>query len=57
MKIGHVVASAIVVSQLPDTPCVWNCILTIGSVCAVRERVLLEGTRLFQNLTVDDILE
>ena len=55
MKISHVVASAIVVSQLPDTPCVWNCIVTIGGVCAVREHVLSQWNVL--NITVDDIVE
>lgn len=57
MRIAHVVASALVVSQLPDTPCVWNCILAIGGVCVVRERVIVEAERLFANLTTDDVLE
>lgn len=57
MRIAHVVASALVVSRFPDTPCVWNCILTIGGVCVVRERVIVEAERLFANLTTDDLWE
>jgi hypothetical protein len=55
MKLSHLIASAVVISQLPGSPGVVNC--AADAVCVVRERVLVEGKRLFQNLTLDDILE
>lgn len=57
MKLSHLIASAVIVSQMPDSPGFVNCVATIGVVCVARERVLIEGRRLFQNLTLDDLLE
>jgi hypothetical protein len=57
MKLSHLIASAVIVLQLPEDPGFVNCVSTLGVVCVVRERVLIEGKRLFQNLTLDDLLE
>lgn len=57
MKLSHLVASAVFVSQLPDSPGFVNSFAMIGVACVARERVLIEGRRLFQNLTLDDLLE
>lgn len=57
MKLSHLIASAVVVSYLPDSPGFVNCFAMIGVVCVAREHVFNEGRRLFQNLTLDDLLE
>lgn len=57
MKLSHLIASAVIVSQLPDSPGFVNCVATIGVVCVARERVIVEAERLFANLTTDDLWE
>lgn len=57
MKLPHIIAGAVIVSQCPDSPQFVGCCVTIGAVCVVRERIQCEGRRLLQNLTIDDLLE
>ena len=40
MQLSHVIASALFVSRLRDTPAFLPCLATIGGVCFLREHML-----------------